>query len=294
MPRRKIDIALPSLDPDAYIYLEDADDERGGDTSQPCGKHSRGEKDIRASRLRSETGELSYKSRETFGSTASFGVQVSTGWEPPPDAPPNPDRPKGLRRSATGLVVIHQDGRTLLHDAVMRGDLQKVEGFLNTGCAPDVRTNGQLTPMHFAAVYRRTAIASLLLERAAKMDVRDDQGLTALHLAAEFGAYQIVEMLLKSGANVNDKDNLQNTPLHVAALRDNIQLAEALLEAGACLDAKNSHGYTAIAIAEECSTRQMVDSLQAARFGSSGGRVSNASYGEGSLTGAISWKISNA
>ncbi len=113
---------------------------------------------------------------------------------------------------------------------------------LDAGATVDARDEAELTPLHLAAGFSKTAaITEVLLDAGAKVDARNKDGETPLHRAAQSGAHAAVKILLDAGAEVNVKsDRDEETPLlRAAAKSDTPAVVEALLDAGADPAAKN-------------------------------------------------------
>lgn len=93
------------------------------------------------------------------------------------------------------------DGRTPLHDASERGNIDIVRLILDT--EPDVNAENwqKITPLHLAASYGRIEVVQLLLERGANIDAQDSNGMTPLHRAAFQNHSEIVQFLISSGCD---------------------------------------------------------------------------------------------
>ena len=97
--------------------------------------------------------------------------------------------------------------------------------------------------------------------------VQDEVGHTALHVAAMYGKSDIVRMLLDKGANVNAKtkswrkalrkgkkpvitlDNDEHTALHIAVIHGKSDVVRTLLDKGANVNAKTRSWWTALHMA---------------------------------------------
>ncbi len=127
-------------------------------------------------------------------------------------------------------------GRTLLHEAAARGNLEFVGLLLQLGADPNALDAGGHTPLHALANERTTP-----------------------------GGEEIVHALIHGGASVDlDLGVKRATPLHSAARRDNLEIARALLECGAELEARDSRGETPLRRAVNCN-KVAVASLLLAR-----------------------------
>lgn len=108
------------------------------------------------------------------------------------------------------------------------------------------------TPLHLAAEKGEVQIVQALLTKGASLEAADFSGNTALHHAAgcaEDGAANLVAMLLERGAKLEAKNNTGWTPLMVAAHYGNSDAVPKFLEAGAQVNATSNNGETALHLA---------------------------------------------
>lgn len=124
-------------------------------------------------------------------------------------------------------------GSTALHLAVGRGDRAATELLLSYGAPVDALNVGDMTPLHLAALMRRSELAGYLLEQGAKVDARSKARQTPLHLAARRGDTEMIELLLVHHADVNAIDREGHTPADLAALRHDLQTVDLLVALGA-------------------------------------------------------------
>lgn len=130
------------------------------------------------------------------------------------------------------------------------------------------------TLLHFAVLQHNKDMVTLLLENKAKVDAKTKEGWTPLHVAIVFGfgsATEIAEILLAHNADVNAKNKDQNddTPLHLAvALFTNtkieIETVKLLLSKKADVNAKNKNGQTPLHFAvDDIKKRELIELLLA-------------------------------
>lgn len=121
---------------------------------------------------------------------------------------------RGVAHTSAGLWSVDGFGRTCLHLAASRGNID---------------------------------ILGYLLERASLNEVRrtDNEGRTALHYTVQSKRLKAVDMLLASGADLYAKDNLSQNLLHCAARWGNLEAAQKVLalDNSKVLLSPNKHGH---------------------------------------------------
>lgn len=78
--------------------------------------------------------------------------------------------------------------------AIAQGDLEMVQKLIALGEDVNRKSNGK-TPLQYAARYNRLDIASLLLEKGAKLGAKCDKGFTALKYAELSNALDVAQLL---------------------------------------------------------------------------------------------------
>ncbi|KAL8884517.1 MAG: hypothetical protein Q9192_006828 [Flavoplaca navasiana] len=108
---------------------------------------------------------------------------------------------KAVRHTSAGLWSVDGFGRTSLHLAASRGNLD---------------------------------ILGYLLERASLSEVRraDNEGRTAIHYTVQNPRLEALDMLLASGGELSAKDNSARTVLHHAARWGNLEAAQKVMALG--------------------------------------------------------------
>jgi ankyrin repeat protein len=91
-------------------------------------------------------------------------------------------------------------GRSEIHDAAKRGDLEKVKALLkdNPNLVSSRDTNGWM-PLHAAASNGHKDVVELLLANKAEVNAKNTNGATPLHLAASAGHKDVAELLRQHG-----------------------------------------------------------------------------------------------
>ena len=114
-----------------------------------------------------------------------------------------------------GYLTFHnlrgQYGRTILHHACLRNDVEFVENLLNLGADPNVQDNDGATPLMSALRCHGSDtdmdLLSLLLSQDWEPDLKDNIGRTALHYSDNCDDIQIPLMLISAGCNVTAVDD---------------------------------------------------------------------------------------
>ena len=197
---------------------------------------------------------------------------------------------KALKQAKEDLDAVDDEGRTMLHKAVISNGLQAVERLLGNGANANATDNfgrtpiywavfqGDLdvvqmlidyganinfadgvdkqTPLHITAQEGNISLTQILLDNGANANATDNRGITPVHWAAGYGNIDLVKMLIGNGANINATDNNGKTPLHLAAASGNIEVVQFLINAGADLNAidttqQTPHDRVLLRLAEE-------------------------------------------
>ena len=137
--------------------------------------------------------------------------------------------------------VPDEEGDTILHLAVIHGDLRLVMDMLSTVGASrwiDHHNILRQTPLHISVLSRHLLITKLLLQQGANPRLRDRHGNTALHLACRLGDVEAVKILMakeihcesQSTSYVNFLNYDGLTCLHVAASGGHTHVIRCILE----------------------------------------------------------------
>ena len=168
-----------------------------------------------------------------------------------------------LVESATSNIdTVDGDGRTLLHHALLEGDLDLAELLVLGGIDVNRSSNLQEIPLleaflnampcdifsHWGIVYDNGEhkIFDLLIDKGAKIPKSPDGLLPCLHLAVYRSNVKIVLALLRGGSLIDEKNEKGETPLHMAVSKGDIAMVELLLKCGADFTIKNNKDETAI------------------------------------------------
>jgi ankyrin repeat protein len=139
-----------------------------------------------------------------------------------------------------------------IFEAIIFGDSNDVNKFLNV---VEIDTKDHLTgltPLHFAASYGKLDIATLLIEKGANVNAKNKIGGTPLCSSAmgKGDFLKVANLLIEKGADVNVRTNDGSSILHFAVLNGQPKMIELLLAKGADPKIKNNNGRTPIELVE--------------------------------------------
>ncbi|MCF8462726.1 MAG: ankyrin repeat domain-containing protein [Rickettsiaceae bacterium] len=110
----------------------------------------------------------------------------------------------------------NEDGFTLLHTAIIFGQVEIAKWLINNGANINLVTTNGNSSLHGAVLFGQEEIVKLLIAKASKVNLADNTGKTALHFAMEFKRKEIAKCLIHKGADVNLANNAGKTPLEIA------------------------------------------------------------------------------
>ncbi|KAK3593681.1 hypothetical protein CHS0354_013578 [Potamilus streckersoni] len=181
-----------------------------------------------------------------------------------------------IRKGALVNNSRNQNGETILHSAVERGQVDLVQALVEislvdvnveTGLgyrnAPSPRPAGY-TALHIAVQKCFTDIVKILCVNGANPNKCGSDLKFPIHIAAENGDVEILKILLSAGANESVLEKMENTPLHVAVYSktpNQVQVVEMLAKLGTGINNYNSQGMAPLHIAACLSIPQVVDTL---------------------------------
>lgn len=142
-------------------------------------------------------------------------------------------------------IAVANAGKTPLMDAVIKGDVDKVNTLIAEGANVNEQDEYGWTALQLAAAYGHAGIVHTLLAKGADPTIKNSLGRTALMYAAAFGHSAIVKTLLATRrANIDaaseDPENMHTgeTALMLAAWSGHSDIIGLLIEAGADVNAK--------------------------------------------------------
>ncbi|EXJ66014.1 uncharacterized protein A1O5_10991 [Cladophialophora psammophila CBS 110553] len=166
-------------------------------------------------------------------------------------------RPSWDVSSMKVLVHMGLDLDTMLHHAIVHGDIQKVKALIKSGAKVNERSKGNETTLNKATLNLLGATENQVywdeIRRCAK-------GETALYRGVRRGALDIVSLLIENGANINDESNGE-TALFSAVQTWNEGILSLLIKGGADTSEKfNGATLSSSAQGNVKTVRQLIDS----------------------------------
>uniref|UniRef100_A0A0B7BIY6 ZU5 domain-containing protein n=1 Tax=Arion vulgaris TaxID=1028688 RepID=A0A0B7BIY6_9EUPU len=132
-----------------------------------------------------------------------------------------------------------------LHIAAKKDDVKSAALLLqNEQNSLELQTKSGFTPLHIAAHYGNTNVATLLIQRNADVNFRAKNNITPLHVCSRWGKLNMVNLLLDNNATIDEKTRDGLTPLHCASRSGHESVVDTLLERGAPHSAKTKNGLT--------------------------------------------------
>lgn len=154
-------------------------------------------------------------------------------------------------------------GRTLLHLASEKGDLEVVRMLLNHFANVNSSDKYGLTPLHFATANGCFEIINLLINASANVNVPSESGQTCLPIAARTGQSDVVRTLLDHSAILTSIWRRQ-TALHLASQNGHLEVVRMLLAQRLVdVNATDEDGWTALHYAVDGERKNLVEFLLA-------------------------------
>lgn len=162
------------------------------------------------------------------------------------------------RSRSSGLITAlvnpnEPDPQRALYNCAHAGDLSGMSsailrgGQVNGIAKPD-KTEGDATPLMYAAMGGAVEAAVMLLELGADVNLQTEFGSTAVHCAISNDHLAMLKLLVERGrANLRAEAYYDGSPLHLAALRGTPETVAYLVEHGAAINYVRKWGNTALA-----------------------------------------------
>ena len=152
----------------------------------------------------------------------------------------------------------------LLHLAARLGHHSLIRVLVKAGCPVNANAHPygtSRTPLAIAAHYGNLACVKALANSPG-FDLKSSKGDNALSAAAQQGQFHVIPTLVKLGCSVDDSPHSNLiTPLHVAAMGDHAGAVETLLRLGANPFSVSSRGGTALHLAAEHGSSDVIPIL---------------------------------
>jgi ankyrin repeat protein len=167
-----------------------------------------------------------------------------------------------------GIVALAYFVPAMLYQrAVASDDAQTIARLASWGLGVDWCDAIGQTPLHRAAILRKTEMCRVLIANGADVNARDNFGDTPLHWAH---SAEVARVLIENGADLNAKNEIEDTPLHSAR---SAQIAEVLIAAGANVNAKNRFCRTPLNTADGADMKRVLvlagsEAVNSDKFGS--------------------------
>ncbi|XP_037095125.1 ankyrin repeat domain-containing protein 50 [Syngnathus acus] len=130
-----------------------------------------------------------------------------------------------IEKGEPPLESTDSEGRTALHVASWRGNVDVVDLLLKHGANPNAQDAEGRPPLHSVAWTRHADVGRRLLSaRTISIDLACHQGATALSIAAQQGHADVVAVLLEGGANPEHVDKYGRTPVTVAKRNGHVKV----------------------------------------------------------------------
>ncbi|KAL0819473.1 hypothetical protein ABMA28_007577 [Loxostege sticticalis] len=139
----------------------------------------------------------------------------------------------------------NSEGKTPLHEAILRGNTTIVEYMLKHGANVHLKTRCGEPPLLMAVHQDDPAMIELLLKCGANLSSVETKTLSEMiSLAARRGSVHKLKLLKMAGASLDVVDEMLQSPLHKAVLSNNPAVVQFLVDNGASKEAKDVLHYT--------------------------------------------------
>ena len=127
------------------------------------------------------------------------------------------------------------DDNSVLHCAVMSGSQEAVRICISQRFTGLERNTSGASPLHLAAQFGSTEIASMLLENEnIKVNCTDNDSATPLHYAARNNRVEMISFLISQGASINRTNNESATPFIIGAIWGYTKVCDRFLKDKSC------------------------------------------------------------
>ena len=169
----------------------------------------------------------------------------------------------------------NKDGKSALHLAVQKGNIELVKLLIKAGADVNISNNYGWTALHFAVRDNAIELVKLLLKAGADVNMSNDIGWTVLHfLPLDHDMIEnykkILQLLLSAGADINAQTIDGLSALHFATFVDlspkttaekTFEHVKLLLNSGADINLQNNRGETVLHLAVRDNAIELVKLL---------------------------------
>lgn len=127
-------------------------------------------------------------------------------------------------KSKSSIDIRNNKGESLLHQAVKKGDLDRVKKLIEDGHSVNTVDHNSWTPLHEACTSGNLSLVEVLISNKANVNVQGgEQRLTVLHeaLIDENPNENLIKLLLENGADPNSKNQNGQTAFDLAVASKN-------------------------------------------------------------------------
>ncbi|MBL8895249.1 MAG: ankyrin repeat domain-containing protein [Rhizobiales bacterium] len=133
-----------------------------------------------------------------------------------------------------------------LHDAVMAGDLARVDVLIKAGMPVDEKNNAGETALLLAVKHDKTAIAKALMAAGASINARAKNKDTPWLLAGASGRTEIIREMIPFGPDLSIRNRYGGNALIPACERGHVETIRLLLTTAIDVDHVNNLGWTCL------------------------------------------------
>jgi ankyrin repeat protein len=133
-----------------------------------------------------------------------------------------------------------------LHDAVLAGDIARVNALITSGAAVDEKNISGETALLLAVKHDRTAIAKSLMAAGASINARAKNKDTPWLLAGASGRTEIVRAMIPLGPDLSIRNRYGGNALIPACERGHVETIKLLLTTAIDVDHVNNLGWTCL------------------------------------------------
>ena len=138
-----------------------------------------------------------------------------------------------LKKLSRGVDVnmVDSDGRTLLMEAVIKGDHRLIELLIENGADLNIRDLKDWTALHFAAQEYDIVSSRKLIESGSEINATDDYGNSVISRAvlSSRGRGEVIRALIENGANINLKNRSGISALDLARSISNYDVVQFMI-----------------------------------------------------------------